>query len=348
MTLPSPLRAALFFLLGLCSACGEGPAEPDAEGTPELTRPSDPGESGAQGVEAQVVETGADAEPAEDLGTPDSSGLAGTASFDDGHLAHTVAGGIEISAESRARVAEMIEVLIPLDQTLTSDYHDRHFVRQQKLVEELMHGDLEVGIAALRAYVEYRGEETLVRDGLLTVAAYAATDESRELLSHLVLDYGHPIDDRTYALTLLAETSPGIFRELAEPMVHRHEGLAHTMPPDEFWIRGWVTASEQLGLSPVEALADVVTNLRMEQYARHFAAEALGRYPGDPLGAKALEAVMVESSGNGYLRRKAAQALRVSIPREGACELFYHVFSHEADVDFRAFLGDMLEEHCRE
>ena len=64
------------------------------------------------------------------------------------------------------------------------------------------------------------------------------------------------------------------------------------------------------------------------------------------LERRALETVLIESSGNGYLRRKAAQSLRLSLPAETACTLFRTVFEREADINFAKFLGDMIAQLC--
>ena len=80
--------------------------------------------------------------------------------------------------------------------------------------------------------------------------------------------------------------------------------------------------------------------------ARHLAAGELARFP-DPLGRSALETAMIESSGNGYLRRKAAQAIRDSVPREEACELFRYVLEREADINFAIFMRNMIDLNCR-
>jgi hypothetical protein len=160
-----------------------------------------------------------------------------------------------------------------------------------------------------------------------------------------MLEYGYPIDDRTYATGFLAATSPEVYLEVAQPYVTRRGRATKTMPNDEFLVHGWITACAKVGRSPVPELADVATNLSMEDAARHVATEELGRHP-DPRGRKALETLLVESTGNGYIRRKAAQALRDSVPNETVCALFRYVLSNEADMNFRVFLEDMISRNC--
>jgi len=264
-------------------------------------------------------------------------------------LAHLQEHGVpatEAAPEVQALIEDLIDALTPLEPDLTSDILDRHFRRGQDTLERLRLADKEVGIAALHAYANYEGDVSLVRSGLLDIAGHAAPGESQSLLSHLIVHYGHGIDDRTMAALVLARTSPEVYLEVARPYVKRKGRPMQTMPPDEFLVKGWVIACEQLGISPVPEMVDVVTNLMMESMARHLAAETLGRYE-DPLGQKALENVMIESTGNGYLRRKAAQALRDSIPRETACTLFRNVLEREADSNFALFLQDMIYKNCR-
>lgn len=253
---------------------------------------------------------------------------------------------VEASDAARAQIDELIEALTPVAKTVTSDIEDRWFIRQQKLVAELMQADEDVGAAALRAYFEYQGEVSNVRRGLLTIAAFAAPKQSEDLLHHLMVDYGHRIDDRTEATLLLAETAPEHYLETTERYLLRRGRPNETMPNDEFLVRGWVLACEALGSSPAPMMADVVTNLAMEPAARYFAAETLGRYP-SPLGREALETALIESTGDGYLRRKAAQAMRESLPREAACDLFHHVLAREVDENFKAFLENMIQVNCR-
>lgn len=252
---------------------------------------------------------------------------------------------VPIPQEVYDKVRWMMQELEPLDPNLTSDYHDRHFIRNQKMMEELVEGPRELGLAAMLAYADYGGEDVNVSRQLLRVAAHCAPEDSRELLAHLTLEYGYPISDRTEAALFLAETSPERYLEIVEPFVMRNERLRRTMPNDEFLVRGWAIACEKSGRSPVPELAAVVMNLLMEDAARHFAAEELGKFQ-DPIGQNVLTSALIESSGNNYLRIKAAQSLARSMPRETACELFREVLEREASINFAKFLRSMLDYHC--
>ena len=56
--------------------------------------------------------------------------------------------------------------------------------------------------------------------------------------------------------------------------------------------------------------------------------------------------MLIESTGNGYLRRKAAQALLTADP-EGCCARLQQTIEQEADLNFAHFLYDMIETNCR-
>ena len=71
----------------------------------------------------------------------------------------------------------------------------------------------------------------------------------------------------------------------------------------------------------------------------------LGNHP-DPLGRQALEIILIESTGNGYIRRMAAQSLRKTLPAEEACALFKEVSKLEAETNFLVFLLDVIAETC--
>ncbi len=118
-----------------------------------------------------------------------------------------------------------------------------------------------------------------------------------------------------------------------------------TQPPAEFILSSFVTACDKTGRSPVPELADAATNLFMDETARIRAVKELGHRP-EPLAIQALQAILVESTGDGYIRRMAAQGLRDSLPKENACALFQGISEHEADLNFLQFLKDMLDKNC--
>ena len=227
----------------------------------------------------------------------DAAGRPGTPSKPASELQQPV---VQVSPAARATIDALVQALTPLRADLTSDILDRHYVEQRELLEKLRSSkDREIGIAALQAYVAYKGDQTLVRRGLLDVAAHAAPEESRELLKTLTLEYGFPIDDRTYACEFLAKTSPETYLEIAAPYVKRRGRPVKTMPNDEFFVRGWIVACASTGRSSVPELADVATNLQMEDAARR---RRQARPSSDPArtGSRDLARGI---DGNGYIRR---------------------------------------------
>lgn len=248
----------------------------------------------------------------------------------------------------QARVQELVLVLTPLDKTVTSDITDAKFLRGRALLADLRDGGRDLGLEALRVLREgpkIQGEKAVdIERGLLDVAAHAAPVDARPLLEALVTQYGTSLALRTEAALLFAETSPAEALPVLEPMVTLTRP-SQTMPPGEFLVKAWVIACEKTGRSPVPELAKVATDLFAEESARVRAVGELGKHT-EPLAAQALQAILIESTGDGYLRRKAAQGIRDTLPRESACGIFEKVASREADVNFALFLADMLDKNC--
>jgi hypothetical protein len=248
-----------------------------------------------------------------------------------------------------ARIDKLVERFTPLAKTVTSDLSDAQFIEGQKLLAELSKAGPEVGRAALarlRAPTDGKPRPQAVERALLTVAARAAPEDSKVLLENLVTQYGTDLALRTEATLLFAEVQPLRAKEILEPFVRRAR-QSQTLPPQEFLVRAWVTACEQSKTDPVPALADAATNLFMEEPARVRAVKELGHHKGNLLAEKALRAILVESTGDGYLRRMAAQALIELLPRETACSLLTEVADKEADSNMLIFLSDALDKYCK-
>ena len=255
--------------------------------------------------------------------------------------------GATSSADVEALVDRLVEVSSPLDPTLTSDHHDRRLHEWKALREELRAASPELGREALARFeaVEASTEEVpvLVRVNLLDVAAHAATEDTQPLLEQLTLEYGHKMDVRTEAMLLLGEVAPARAVELIGPLLT--EKRTSTMPADEFMVKAYVRGCEGSDQDPVPVLVDVATNLFKQDAARHLAVQELGEQD-SRLARQALRAILVESTGNAYLRRKAAQAIKKSMPREEACAIFRQVSQLEADFNFQTFLEDMIQDNC--
>lgn len=248
------------------------------------------------------------------------------------------------------QIDELVEAGVPLPGDLTSDILDRHWHRWQELLANAKAGGREVGLAALQRLREGAPKDEngipyqSIELGLLATAAYAAPEDARPLLDALITQYGAGLHLRTEALLYLADTQPEHALELIEPWVTKTRPN-QTMPPAEFIVASWEHACELTGRSPVPQLADVATNLFYDQTGRVRAVKLLGKYR-DPLGAQALQAILIESTGDGYLRRMAAQSLRDTLSQEDACAVFRIVSQREADLNMLKFLADLLEKLC--
>ena len=248
-----------------------------------------------------------------------------------------------ISAQARAEIKSFVEAMIPPAIEETSDLHDEWLRRTRALRQVMETRSEEIGNAALHAFTGEVSDRTVTRQALLRIGARCSPKAAAPLLRELMVTYGYRYDDRTEAAVLLAEADPHVYMQEASSHLRRRKRATKTMPPDEFLIRAWVTACERTGTSPVDMLADAATNLILDPPARYAAAEALGNYPDDVLGREALKACLVESTGDAYLRRKAAQAIRVSFNTEEACALFSHILALEVDATFATFLADMQQ-----
>lgn len=252
-----------------------------------------------------------------------------------------------VSDESREQIGLLIQQFRPLDATLTSDHHDRWIADQRARIDRVIALGEGVGNAALHAYTDAAQEPYLVRRALLWTGGLAAPESARELLHNLFITYGSPIADRTEAALVLSLTSPLLFFSDAKPILERTKVKRQTLPDDEFLVRGWINACEKTGQSPVPMLAQVATNMRLDPPARWQAAKRMRDFPLESIGQRALESCLVESNGDGYLRRMSAQSLRDLLPSESACALFAEVARRETDSNFRAFLLDLMQRNCR-
>ena len=88
-------------------------------------------------------------------------------------------------------------------------------------------------------------------------------------------------------------------------------------------------------------------NMALEPIARYVAIEALADHADDPLARATLQEALVESTGDGYLRRKAAQGIIKGFPSEDACALLQEVLRNESDQNMARFLDDMFQTNCR-
>lgn len=251
-----------------------------------------------------------------------------------------------VPQEARDKMREFLEAMVmpPLDET--SDIHDAWFHRTQKMLADLKAESEDVGNAALHAFVGDASDHYHTRRALLIIGAHAAPRSAAGLFHELTFTYGYRIEDRSEACALLGRVDPEGFMAKAEEVLKRRGRKTQTMPEDEFFLAAWLEACERTNTSPVDMCADVATNMWMQPYARYVALTELGKHTSHPLARHALETCLIESSGDGMLRQKAAQAIRDGYPREQGCALFEDVLAKEASSMMRSFLTDMIAAHC--
>jgi hypothetical protein len=246
-------------------------------------------------------------------------------------------------ADVEQEIGDLVRALTPLPATAPSGEGHAWFARRKQTLERLRAAGPEVGRAALQAFADEE-RPPAVRGGLLDVAAHAAPEETRTLLVELVTHYGADLGLRKEACLLLGETAPETALAVLEPILLEVPRSA-TYPPDDALLDAWIRAAQALGRDQGSVLAAIATDTLQSQEARHRAAKGLGEFE-SVIGRSALEHVLVESGGNNYLRRVAAQSLRATVPPAELCPRLEDVLAHEADQNFAQFLDDLVRKTC--
>lgn len=247
---------------------------------------------------------------------------------------------------ARDTLKEYLQTMIQPPLDVTSDIYDAWLKRTRTMTAELQAGDEHIGNAALHAFTGNATPDYHTRRLLLAIGAHAAPGSAKELFHELTWTYGYNIEDRAEACQLLPLVDPEGFLERAQEYLTHRGRKTKTMPPDEFLMEAWIASCEALGRSPVDMCVDVATNFWLEPRARYMAVTELGKHGSHPMARGALELCLVESSGDGMLRIKAAQAIAEGYPREAACQLLEEVLAHEVSLNFQEFLIDLVSKHC--
>lgn len=260
-------------------------------------------------------------------------------------LAGCDAGQANAGAVAAREIRDLITALTPAPPTSVPVEKSEHFATRKRTLERLRAASQAHGLEALRVYREEPPELPEVRAGLLDIAAHTAPGACEELLAELVTTFGEDLLVRREATELLGECLPERAVQVLEPILReRYDG--RTYPPEDRMLEAWIRAKEKLGQDPVPLVAMVATDLQRAQDVRHLATRALGRHD-SPLSRQALETLLVESSGNGYIRRIALQSLLAILPKETFCALAKRVQSLEADTEFIVVLQSSLDANCR-
>ena len=242
-------------------------------------------------------------------------------------------------------IQDLLTALRPVDGAAVPVVKSEWHMTRKRTLERLRKGGPELGREALRVLGDERPEQAELRAGLLDVAAHTAPDLAEPLLVELVLHFGEDMLVRREATELLGRTAPARALEVLEPVLReRYDG--RTYPPEEQMLSAWLEAARKLERDPVPLLALIATDISRQQDIRHLATRSLGDFP-SPLGRQALETVLVESTGNGYIRRLALQSLQQSVPKEEFCAEALRVQQNESDPAFIDFIESMLVNHCR-
>ncbi len=249
---------------------------------------------------------------------------------------------------AKTRIEQLREAFVPISPTATSDKQYAWRERKRELLTELERGPQALGPAALEAFHQAGDGLDEWRSALLSVAAHTDRELARPLLEKLSLTYDGTasLGVRTEALRLWCETSPAPAVKALEPILLQARPSA-THPPKEQMLRHWIDAARSIRRPIDTTLATIATDIAQPADARYVAVDELGKEKGSALGAKALEAVLVESGSDGLLRRKSAQAMRDALPREQLCAILNRVAENESDTTFIYFLADMLDKNCR-
>ncbi len=255
---------------------------------------------------------------------------------------------------ARERLERLVELFQPPDPLATSNRHDQQLADQRRFREEVAkQPDEAFGRLALERFRSEPEDAQVLRVELLRAAAHGLPgDEASDLLEHIVLTYdaetGYGV--RGQAVGIWADVAPADLTEVLRPILaeRRHR---RTLPPDEELLRAWVRSARAVGRPGAEieeVLAEIAVNIYQDDATRHLAIAELAESP-DGLGAaarRALEEVLVESSRNGYLRRKSAQAISEALPADEACRILSRVADRESDENFLLFLADMIDSLC--
>ena len=254
------------------------------------------------------------------------------------------------SAAVQRQVRDLVTALTPPPATANSAVRGDWFQRRDAIMKESRTAGPALGQAVLEEF-EASGDALLdVRRGLLEVAAYNLPEVVQPELTRLLLEYGEDLGLRTKACELLAVTSPAVAVEVLEPLItQRLPGK--TLPPDEIMVTSYGRAASLAGVNPVPVLSNLAADLFAEQTARLMAIKELARHAG-ARSRETLRTVLVESTGNAYLRRAAAQGIVAHAEVDGEtklqmCAILEEVMNKEADLNFQGFLVSMLEKHCR-
>lgn len=243
---------------------------------------------------------------------------------------------------AKARIDAFLEAWAPVSPIATSDVGDAAKAEQDRLRIELRTAGLAVGRAAHAAYLAGGDHLPLARVDLLDIYAHNAPTESEDFLAERLVTYvsGEALI-QTEAARILAQTSPERAREVLEPLIlaTKHN---RSLPDPERLLHAWILASKELGTLEPGLLVEVATGILRPAPVRTLAVRTLGEIQGIE-SQRALETVLVESGTDGYIRRRAAQALVQQLGPD-ARPILEEVADKETDPAFLTLLANILRD----
>lgn len=243
---------------------------------------------------------------------------------------------------ARARIRAFLEAWAPVSPIATSDVGDAAKAEQDRLRIELRTAGLAVGRAAFEAFLAGGDHLPLARVDLLDIYAHNAPGESEDFLAERLQTYvsGEGLI-QTEAARILAQTSPERARAVLEPLIlaTRH---SRTLPDPERLLHAWILAGQELGEVPAPLLVEVATGILRPAPVRTLAVRTLGDIPGIE-SQRALETILVESGTDGYIRRRAAQALVKQLGPD-VRPILERVADRETDPAFLNYLANILRD----
>jgi|FLOH01.1.fsa_nt_gi hypothetical protein len=260
----------------------------------------------------------------------------------------------EVGASSKdadRQIRDLISALTPASPTANSAIVSDWVDHRREVEGRLATAGPEVGQAALDKFLSDDDMILDIRRGLLRVAARNMPKDTIGLLETLFEEYGEQMGIRTCAIELLAENSPLDAIRLIGPILEaRRPGK--TYPSAERLVACYANAAKIAGIDEdaAIALADYASNLFLDQAGRVVAVKALSNYPGSRTRAT-LRTVLVESTGDAYLRRMAGDSLvrlaKIDPETDAVlCDILNEIMNKEADVNFQLYLVSMITKYC--
>lgn len=248
-------------------------------------------------------------------------------------------------AAARAELEELVELCGALDPLLMSDEEDAILAQREVLRSRFRRAGLAHALAAKALFEELPSDEELARAVMLEIAAHGRPAALADRLVEIVRRYDPELGlfVRTEAARILSETAPEVAERALRDLLTRPPNA--TLPPAEILLRHWSEAAATIDALDATFLGEIATDFQRAPDLRYAAITLLGQVD-DPRSRQALEVVLVESGSDGYVRRKAAQALANLLPPDELCPILLRVADRETSDEFLLFLASQIERLC--